>query len=149
VVVVLDTGILGMASHPNRASPENKACALWLAALIENRVEIVVPEIADYELRRELLRLGSAKSIARLDALEAEVTYLPITTDAMKRAAQLWADVRNAGLPTAVDKALDADVILAAQALLKDGAGLVVATTNVGHLARFVPAKLWSEIEIA
>jgi hypothetical protein len=56
--------------------------------------------------------------------------------------------LRNKGLPTADDKALDADVILAAQALVSDaGRGeVIVATTNPNHLTRLVPAANWWEI---
>ena len=46
-------------------------------------------------------------------------------------AAQLWSDARFQGQPTASDKAIDADVILAAQALAVDG---IVVTTNIRHL---------------
>jgi len=43
---------------------------------------------------------------------------------------------------------LDADAILAAQSTLLAQAGdtVIVATTNVGHLARFVDARSWREI---
>lgn len=61
----------------------------------------------------------------------------------MLRAADLWAQARRNGLPTADPKALDCDVILAAQALAVNG---MVATENVGHLSRFVNAKSWREI---
>jgi hypothetical protein len=59
-----------------------------------------------------------------------------------------WAELRCQGLPTADIRAIDADVILAAQALLAVAVGdtLVVATTNVGHLSRFVPAQRWQDI---
>lgn len=42
--------------------------------------------------------------------------------------------------PTADDKALDRDVILAAQATIisNQGEGIVIATTNVSHLTRFI-----------
>jgi len=46
-------------------------------------------------------------------------------------------------MPTADPKELDADVILAAQALESGG---IVATENVGHLGRYVTAKSWREI---
>ncbi len=69
----------------------------------------------------------------------------------MVLAARFWADARNQGQPTAPDLALDADVILAAQAAVfergEDDANVVVATTNVGHLSHFVSAKRWDQIE--
>lgn len=88
-----------------------------------------------------------ASSLRRLDAFLASpgIDYLPITTRAMRLAAQLWADARREGRPTADRHALDADVILAAQTrlLIAEGYDAVVATTNVRHLTRFVPAAEW------
>jgi predicted nucleic acid-binding protein len=109
---------------------------------------VYVPEIADYELRRELLRMKSSESIKRLDELKTRLRYAPITTEAMQGAAALWAAARSAGRPTADDKALDADAILAAQSTLlaQPGDQAIVATTNVGHLSRFVDARSWREI---
>ena len=106
----------------------------------------MVPEIADYEVRRELIRARRTAGIARLDALIDQVEFLAITTSAMRRAAMFWAEARQQGRPTAADPALDGDVILAAQAATLDRARVIVATTNVRHLSRFVPAKLWAEI---
>jgi hypothetical protein len=104
-----------------------------------------VPEITDYEVRRELIRIQSHAGLANLDGLGALLSYLPLTTDAMRLAAELWAQARNAAQPTASDPALDCDVILAAQAL-----GLiapaVAATANPAHLTRFVSALQWSSI---
>jgi hypothetical protein len=45
------------------------------------------------------------------------------------------------------DKALDGDVILAAQAIVLEAPDVLIATTKVGHLSRFVPADLWQNIE--
>ena len=92
--------------------------------------------------------MKSDESVRRLDALKARLTYVPITTAAMLKAAEHWATVRGAGRPTADDKALDGDVILAAQSALltQPGDDLIVATTNVGHLAQFVDARSWREI---
>jgi predicted nucleic acid-binding protein len=107
---------------------------------------VMVPEIADYEVRRELLRANKAAGIARLDALARSLEYLPLTTRAMHQAASFWAQARQQGRPTAVDAALDGDMILAAQAVTLNEPGVVVATTNVRHLSRFVAADLWSNI---
>jgi predicted nucleic acid-binding protein len=111
---------------------------------------VIVPEIADYEVRRELLRVAATAGLRRLDRLVSALAYDPITTAAMRRAAEFWALVRNAGLPTADTKALDADCILAAQAVLLGGSGdsVEIATTNVRHIARFpgVQAGSWEDL---
>ena len=111
---------------------------------------VQVPEIADYELRRELLRADKSRSVAVLDQYKVSMGYVPLTTEALLLAAQFWATVRQQGNPTAPDLALDADVILAAQAeLLRSGGDdVVVATTNVGHLSRFVPAQAWQDVGV-
>jgi predicted nucleic acid-binding protein len=143
-VVLLDSGPLGLLSHPKQ-SPQSIACTRWLRSKVEDRARILGPEIADYETRRELLRAGKRKGIAKLDALAEMLEYLPLTTEAMRRAAQLWAEARQRGQPTAGDKTIDADVILAAQALTLGTDEALVVTTNVGHLERFVRAVPWTE----
>ncbi|MCI0640320.1 MAG: nucleic acid-binding protein [Gemmataceae bacterium] len=144
-VVILDTGPLGLASSPGRTQ-QGVACGRWLTSLVAADVRVIVPEIADYEVRRELLRAKKTRGIARLDTVISWLEYLPISTEAMRQAALLWAQARQQGKPTADDKALDGDAILAAQALTLDVADFVVATTNVDHLSRFVSAGAWSEI---
>jgi predicted nucleic acid-binding protein len=121
------------------------ACRQWIDDLLAAGRRVIVPEIADYEVRRELIRLSSRVALSNLDQLALRLEYLPLTTAAMRLAAELWAQARSTGQPTAPDSALDADVILAAQALsLKTP--VVVATANPAHLNRFVPAELWSNI---
>jgi len=116
---------------------------LWLEARLLAGAVVYVPEITDYEVRCELIRAGKRKSVRKLDALIRQAAYLPLDTATMRRAAELWAQARNRGTPTAPPEALDADVILAAQA---EKAGAIVATENVGHLARFVTARHWRDI---
>jgi len=143
-VVVLDAGPLGLLTNANN-SPQPLACRAWLASLQAAGRRVVVPEITDYELRRELIRIQSHSALANLDAYGARLDYLPLTTAVMRRAAELWAQARSAGQPTAPDPALDVDVILAAQAMSLN-APVVVATGNPAHLTRFVSAELWSNI---
>jgi predicted nucleic acid-binding protein len=106
--VLLDSGPLGLLTAPPRR-PDAQACSQWLAGMISAGVRIIVPEIADYELRRELLRARKMASVRRLDALAQAMEYLPITTAAMRRAAALWAQARQQGQPTAPDNTIDAD----------------------------------------
>ena len=67
----------------------------------------------------------------------------------MLLAANLWAEARRKGQPTADPKALDGDVILAAQArmLTNEMTEVIIATTNVGHLSRFTTALNWQDID--
>ena len=144
-IIVLDSGPLGLVTNPG-GSKEAAACGRWLLNAATGGAMVMVPEIADYEVRRELLRARRTAGIARLDALITQVEYLAITTSAMRQAATFWAEARQQGRPTAADPALDGDVILAAQAATLGRVDVIVATTNSRHLSRFVPAELWSDI---
>ena len=143
-VILLDAGPLGMVTHPRA----NRDIVAWLKGMLDSGATILVPEIADYEVRRELLRANKTTGVERLDKLKQTIGYLPISTQAMLLAAELWAQARNEGYPTADDKALDADVILAAQATSLDSIDddPIIATTNVGHLSRFAQADEWQNI---
>lgn len=90
-----------------------------------------MPEIADYEVRRELLRAGKAASVMRLDAfVVAEPDHhLPLTTQDVRLAAQLWAQARR---------------IVARHFGLS---GVLVATQNTRHFANLAPAALWSDVK--
>jgi predicted nucleic acid-binding protein len=147
--VLLDTGPLGVLTSP-LANPEAIQCDAWLDALLANGHRIFTSDVCDYEVRRELLRLNKVTSIARLDAFILLVECMPINRGTLLRAAQLWAEARRRGRPTADVAALDVDVILAAQAQLLTEElrePVVVATTNARHLAQFVDARRWQEIE--
>lgn len=145
-VIILDTGPLGLLTNPKK-TPESRAITRWALDMMAAGHRLVVPAIADYEVRRELERAGQRKGLAQLDAFNAARAdrYLTLTDSALRLAAKLWAQARNAGTPTADPKELDCDVLIAAQALTMgiSSSELVIATTNVGHLSRFVTADLW------
>ncbi len=148
-IIVLDSGPLGLAAHrPNLT--EVRQCLAWLARLELSGARIVLPEIADFEVRRELLRARIASGIGRLDRLKTRFFYLPISTSAMLQAAAFWADVRQRGIPTASPDALDADCILAGMAAtaFDPGDTVTIATNNVVHLIRFsgIDARGWQTI---
>jgi predicted nucleic acid-binding protein len=129
--------------------PEVRECNRWLRALASGGTRVVIPEIADFEVRRELLCVGGTRKLLRRESLSTIVGVEddPITAPAMRLAAEFWAQVRRTGRPTADPKELDADVILAAQARLAGADGeAIVATTNAGHVSRFARAAAWRDI---
>lgn len=148
-IIVLDSTPLGLLVQPPRFAL-GRTCRQWMKRHIDAGARVIVPEIVHYELRRELLRLGKTAAASALLSFNHDVPdrYLPITTAAIDLAAELWAQARRGGKPTADPHALDVDVILAAQVLahgLKP-TDFVVATSNVLHLAQFVPAEEWASI---
>lgn len=147
MIVLLDTGPLGRVTNP-RAEARNDECWQWLWRVLNNGIEVRVPEIADYELRRELIRIGSGDALSRLDRLAATVGFIAITTEHMRTAADLWARARQGGTPTADDKSLDGDMILSAQfrVIRQQDLDAVIATENVGHLGLFSEARHWQDI---
>ncbi|CCM64403.1 MAG: type II toxin-antitoxin system VapC family toxin [Candidatus Microthrix parvicella] len=149
VLIILDSGPLGLVSNPSAKGPAHDA-RTWARTRIDAGDRLIVAEVSDYEVRRELERSGKHAGIERLERLGTGLGYLPLSTAMMRIAASLWAEARNSGLPTARDAALDGDVILAAQAQAlqaeEPGETIVVATTNVTHLERYVDARLWSDI---
>ena len=152
-IIVLDSGPLGMISNP-RASDENDAIKQWAFSLLENGNIVVLPEISDYEVRRELIRADKTAGIENLDLFKRLLEYLPLNTKIMLDAAQLWATARNIGKPATNNLALDGDMILIAQARAAsrvfsaeaDSGNTILATTNVKHLTHFCDARLWRDV---
>ena len=149
LTVFLDAGPLGLLTNPRRP-PQTVASLRWAVKMMSAGHRFVVPAIADYEVRRELERSNKVNGLASLDAWNSAYPdrYLPLSDNALKLGAKLWASARNKGNFTADPKELDADVLIAAQALEMGfpSSEIVVATTNVAHLSLFAPAMLWTDI---
>lgn len=147
---ILDAGTLSLITNPQE-SDKSRRCKAWMRSALADDSRVVTSEVTDYELRRELIRAGKAKGLARLDTFAEKQGVLQVDGRAWHLAADLWATARRAGKPTAPDLALDADVILAAVARLAAGDGwrVVVVTDNVGHLSQFVGAKDWRSLASA
>ena len=147
----LDSGPLGLLTHPQR-SGEVIATTEWLSRFLGSGGQVFVPAIVYYELKRELLRAKKTFSVGRLDTFVRATPgrYVQLSDDALQLAAELWANARQTGQLTADAKAIDIDVILAAQALtFRAPAGeLVVATTNPKHLSQFIRAMHWNEFQV-
>ena len=149
MAIILDSGPLSRVTHP-RGRGVNVQCREWLERMWLAGESVAVPEICWYEVRRELVRVGATTGLKRLDGFcqLSAVTYLPVTTNVLERASQLWADARNRGQPTSHNMALDIDVILAAQARNWEqecGEPVTVATTNAKHLVQFISAQNWDQ----
>ena len=148
-LILLDAGAIGLLSSSPALAPV-RDCRDWVADRIRGGDRVQVCELSDYEVRRELVRLGASAKLRRLDELCSELGLVPVDRRAWLKAAEFWALARRAGLPTADLKALDADVILAGVAATVGGPGdeVVVATSNVKHLGRFpgVDARPWGAI---
>jgi predicted nucleic acid-binding protein len=149
-LLVLDSSVVGAITNPKQTSPIIRDCQIWFRRSLERQSIFVLPEIADYEIRRELLRGKKINGIKKLDELKSAIYYYPIDSEIMLTAAQLWAESRQRGMPTADARELDGDVILAAQAiqLQTKGYEVTIVTTNVGHLAQFVHASHWQDLQI-
>jgi predicted nucleic acid-binding protein len=148
-VIVLDSGPLGLLTQ-RPGVPAADDCREWGKPCVRAGSRLVVPAIMKYELRRELLRAGKTSSLTRLDRFTESRPdrYLPLTDAALQYAAELWAESRRRGRPTSDPKGLDIDIILIAQALSMGlhTDDLVVATSDVGDLSRFLDARLWTDI---
>ncbi len=154
MIVLLDTGILGLVASPQNTG-EAKECQKWFESLLARSASVVTSDICDYEVRRGLLLASMTKpnvaGIDRLDTLQKIICFLPLTKKVMKEAAQLWAEARSQGMQTADNKNIDADIIISAHwKLLTEeypGQYVVVATKNVKHLRLFAEAREWKNIK--
>ena len=156
VLALLDSGPLSLITHPNGGS-EALECQNWLIDFLDAGHVALVPEICYYEVRRELYRSQlknsvQSKGLAKLDAFVQRTGLVPITSEAMLLATEFWAEARHKHIQGTPDPALDADMILCAQAKLidpsewnADGANVVIVTRNVKHLEHFATALHWRD----
>jgi len=150
--IYLDSTPLSLIAQRKNKNPNVMQCQLWLEGLLLHNIAVYIAEIVDYEVRRELVRAKKQTGIERLNEWQFNCELIPITSQAMLRASELWADARNRGVPTAEDCALDADVIFAAQVLgsaAENGHAkgeYIVATANVRHISRYVDCTEWRNI---
>jgi hypothetical protein len=83
-IILLDAGPPGLLSQP-RPTPTGLACRQWAANLTTAGARVHIAELADYEVRRELLRARKRRGIERLNQLKADFGYVVITTTTMLR----------------------------------------------------------------
>ena len=155
MIVFIDSGVLGILANPNSVG-EVRDCQEWLYKLLSRGIYVCSSEICDFEVRRslilELQKKPHLNSIQNLDQLQEIISFLPITSQLLRKASEIWASARHQGIPTASSKSLDIDIIICShwQQLKEEfpGCYVVIATTNVKHLGRFAEAKTWQSILI-
>jgi predicted nucleic acid-binding protein len=148
VIVLLDTFPAScVAKRPGSRPSLADRCHDWVDECEQKAHPVLVPALAYYEALREFERRQAAMQAERLKQYCLDpARFIPLTTEHLTLAARLWGETRRGGRSTASGDSLDGDVLLAAQALslgLSPGE-YVVATTNVSHLSRFVPAVDWT-----
>ncbi|MFN9857631.1 MAG: type II toxin-antitoxin system VapC family toxin, partial [Pseudanabaena sp.] len=98
MIILLDAGPLGILTNP-KATSLNLECRQWMKELLLKNYRVILPEIADYEVRRELIRAKRLEGIQRLDDWKSRLEYQPLTTATMLKAAEFWAEARQTGKP--------------------------------------------------
>jgi hypothetical protein len=128
-IILLDSTPVGLITNP-KATPLAIECQQWLNSLLDRQYHVVLPEIINYEVRRELLRANKINSIRRLDTLKSELAYLPITTEVMLKAEEMWAQVRQQGKPTADNQALNGRCYFSGTSSLASSSGIFLRYSN-------------------
>jgi predicted nucleic acid-binding protein len=137
---MLDTNVLVQLCHPTRYRDVQE----WFRSLLlsgADSLEILISVLADYELRRVLIRRGANASLARLDDLTRSIRYIPVTAENVRRAAEISARLAADGQHVS-----DVDSLMAAQAIA-EGAVLVTSDRSLQKVPGLT-AKDWSELGV-
>jgi hypothetical protein len=159
MIVFLDTNILGLICNKNISFDECQQCKKWFDTLFLRGVRIVTSDLCHYEVMRGLIGASirsneAAPGIKSLELLKVDgfLEFLPVSTEALDLAANLWAKAFTSGQTTRDEKDIDIDIIISAQyQLLRDefpGQQVIMATTNLKHLSIFCDAANWRDIKI-
>jgi hypothetical protein len=159
MIVFLDTNILGLICNKNISFDECQQCKKWFDTLFLRGVRIVTSDLCHYEVMRGLIGSSirsneAAPGIKSLELLKVNgfLEFLPVSTEALDLAANLWARAFTSGQTTRDEKDIDIDIIISAQyQLLRDefpGQQVIMATTNLKHLSIFCDAANWRDIKI-
>ena len=114
MIVILDSGVLHTLIS-NSKIKEVIDCQNWFYYLLSRSALVVTSAICNYEVKRELIRRKNTQEVNNLNQLKSLIYSLNVDEQTLELAAELWAEARNKGLPTADDLSLDADVIICAQ----------------------------------
>ena len=157
MILILDSNILALLvtnideklSEDQKLTTEIYQCTEWFYRLLSKGARIIVSDICDYELRRELIGIKS-KSVQELDRLRDLIEFQPVTFAVLEKAAELWAEARYLSQSNKIKDNIDVDCILAAQwCLLKEqnpGRKVIIATKNIKDFQRVTDCEVWQNI---
>ncbi len=107
MIVFIDTNILGLISNENTLFEEAQQCKKWFSTLLRRSVRVITSDLCTYEEMRGLLSSSIlnkevAPGIKSLEFLRADgfLEFLPVSTEALDLAAELWARASARGTPT-------------------------------------------------
>jgi hypothetical protein len=72
-IILLDAGPLGLVTHP-KGGEDARICKAWLEGQIREGTRVRIPAIADYEVRRELIRAGKTRRLPRGHKLRSSLS---------------------------------------------------------------------------
>jgi tRNA(fMet)-specific endonuclease VapC len=107
---------------------QHPAAVARTAAYLAEHGQLTFSIITRYEILRGLAAKRAVPQLAAFERLCSACTILPLTDAAIIRAADIYADLNQQGLPLG-----DADILIAATALVND---LMVVTNNENHFSR-------------
>lgn len=146
--LMLDTNILARICHPIK----HRDVQAWFQSILDERpptFDVVVSAITFYELQRALRKVGASRSMEQLSELAKHLSWLPITVETAKQAAELWSRLGEAGAQER-DRISDADILIGAQAM-REGAVLVSSDGALARCGALVGLEVrdWSRIRPA
>ncbi len=97
---------------------------------LRNNSKILISPIVFYEVMRFFYHKKAVKEINFLLKLVDKLYWIDTNYNTWDKGAKIWAQARSIGRPTADEKSLDADVLIAAQAKEHNA---VVVTKNTKH----------------
>lgn len=135
-VVIPDSGPLGQIINPKTTLLVKR----WLLFLKQENIALRIAEINDYEVRRNCLLEELQESINDLNKYRRTKRFIPLDSEMLLVACELWAWSRSQGFPTSDSKKLDGDTILVAQALSQkdEFEQVIIVTNNSKHFVNFI-----------
>ncbi|MGL5132214.1 MAG: hypothetical protein ACRC78_06775, partial [Planktothrix sp.] len=92
-VILLDSAPVGLITNP-KAMPLAVQCQQWFLSFSQRGYQVILPEIIDYEIRRELLKANKLSGIRKLEELKSEIIYwlnsMNFYTVILKKSTDYW-----------------------------------------------------------